>query len=46
MTIALQPTLENEQLVLQPLKASDFETLYAVASDPEIWQQDRWKSFR
>ena len=47
MTIALQPTLENEQIVLQPLKASDFETLYAVASDPEIWQQhpnkDRWK---
>lgn len=47
MTIALQPTLENEQIVLQPLKASDFETLYTVASDPEIWQQhpnkDRWK---
>ena|SRR5690606_5915214 len=47
MTVALQPTLENEQIVLQPLKASDFETLYAVASDPEIWQQhpnkDRWK---
>lgn len=47
MTIALQPTLENEQIVLQPLKVSDFETLYAVASDPEIWQQhpnkDRWK---
>src|SRR3546814_11508179 len=43
----LQPTLENELIVLQPLKASDFETLYAVASDPEIWQQhpnqDRWK---
>ncbi len=47
MTIALQPTLENEQIVLQPLKVSDFETLYTVASDPEIWQQhpnkDRWK---
>jgi len=47
MTVALQPTLENEQIVLQPLKASDFETLYTVASDPEIWQQhpnkDRWK---
>lgn len=47
MTIALQPTLENEQIVLQPLKVIDFETLYTVASDPEIWQQhpnkDRWK---
>lgn len=47
MTIALQPTLENEQVVLQPLKENDFDSLYAVASDPEIWQQhpnkDRWK---
>lgn len=47
MTIALQPTLENEQIVLQPLKVIDFEILYTVASDPEIWQQhpnkDRWK---
>lgn len=47
MTIALQPTLENERIVIQPLKESDFAALYTVASDPEIWQQhpnkDRWK---
>lgn len=47
MTIALQPTLENERIVIQPLKESDFDALYTVASDPEIWQQhpnkDRWK---
>lgn len=47
MTIELQPTLEDEQIALQPLQESDFDTLYAVASDPEIWQQhpnkDRWK---
>lgn len=47
MTTELQPTLETEQILLQPLKESDFDALYAVASDPEIWQQhpnkDRWK---
>ena len=35
----LQPLLENEQIKLEPLLASDFERLFAVASDPKIWEQ-------
>lgn len=35
----LQPTLENEVVKLVPLQESDFERLYAVASDPKIWEQ-------
>ena len=34
----LQPTLENENVLLQSLKESDFERLYHVASDPKIWE--------
>ncbi len=45
--INLQPLLENEFIRLQPLQQSDFERLYAVASDPLIWEQhpnkDRYK---
>ncbi|EDM36951.1 acetyltransferase [Pedobacter sp. BAL39] len=47
MTIDLQPTLENEDIILCPLAEKDFSVLYAAAADPEIWQQhpnkDRWK---
>lgn len=43
----LQPTLENEFVKIQPLKETDFGALYAVASDPLIWEQhpnrDRYK---
>lgn len=40
MPFDLQPThLANDWLLLQPLQASDFEILYAVASDPLIWAQ-------
>lgn len=35
----LQPTLQNDLLLLRPLQAADFEALYAVASDPLIWEQ-------
>jgi len=35
----LQPALEGETLLLTPLKPDDFEELYAVASDPLIWEQ-------
>lgn len=35
----LQPTLENDQLLITPLEESDFEKLYKVASDPKIWEQ-------
>jgi RimJ/RimL family protein N-acetyltransferase len=35
----LQPTLAGELLTLRPLQENDFEALYAVASDPLIWEQ-------
>ena len=34
-----QPTLEGELLRLRPLRAEDYDALYAVASDPLIWEQ-------
>jgi N-acetyltransferase len=34
-----QPTLTGELLRLRPLRADDFEALYAAASDPGIWEQ-------
>lgn len=47
MEIVLQPILQNEFVKAEPLKESDFERLYAVASDPLIWEQhpnpDRYK---
>lgn len=43
----IQPTLKTEHIKLLPLEKGDFESLYAVASDPAIWVQhpnkDRWK---
>jgi len=30
---------ENKKVILYPLQEKDFEVLYAVASDPEIWKQ-------
>jgi len=39
MAFALQPVLHNELIRLEPLRADDFEALYAVASDPLIWEQ-------
>jgi len=35
----LQPTLEGDQVLLRPLEAADWEGLFAVASDPEVWAQ-------
>src|SRR5215467_4120076 len=35
----LQPTLEDEILILKPLKEEDLDDLYKVASDPLIWEQ-------
>jgi RimJ/RimL family protein N-acetyltransferase len=39
MSFDLQPTLKGELLELRPLRPEDFDTLYAVASDPLIWEQ-------
>lgn len=39
MPFELQPILKGEILELRPLRADDFEELYAVASDPLIWEQ-------
>jgi RimJ/RimL family protein N-acetyltransferase len=42
-----QPTLEGERLVLRPLRPDDWNALFAVASDPLIWEvhpaNDRWQ---
>jgi RimJ/RimL family protein N-acetyltransferase len=39
MSFDLQPFLEGERLSLRPLRPEDFLDLYAVASDPLIWEQ-------
>jgi RimJ/RimL family protein N-acetyltransferase len=43
----LQPHLVGERVELRPLVPEDWESLYAVASDPLIWEQhpasDRYK---
>src|ERR1700689_4758234 len=43
----LQPTLTGELLPPRPLRPNDFDALFAVASDPLIWEQhpanDRYK---
>ena len=42
-----QPVLEGELLLLRPLHPDDWEAVFAVASDPLIWQlhpaHDRWQ---
>ena len=35
----LQPTLTGEHVIVRPVQASDWEGLFAAASDPEIWEQ-------
>ncbi|MEC5171332.1 GNAT family N-acetyltransferase [Chryseobacterium nepalense] len=39
MKFSIQPVLENEKYQLIPLLQGDFESLYHVASDPEVWSQ-------
>ncbi|MFN0045416.1 MAG: GNAT family N-acetyltransferase [Sphingorhabdus sp.] len=43
----IQPALVGEKVELRPLAHADFEALYAVASDPDIWAMhpypDRYK---
>lgn len=42
-----QPVLEGERLLLRPLTEADWDALYAVASDPRVWEvhpcNDRWQ---
>lgn len=42
-----QPTLTGPKLLLRPITAVDWQALYAVASDPLIWEQhpqrNRWE---
>ncbi len=42
-----QPVLESERLLLRPLRADDWDALFAVAADREIWAihpaHDRWQ---
>lgn len=39
MPFDLQPVLKGELVELRPLRAEDFAELFAVASDPHIWEQ-------
>lgn len=39
VTFDLQPKLKGSLVELRPLRAEDFDVLYAVASDPLIWEQ-------
>lgn len=42
-----QAVLEGELILLRPYRPEDYEALYAVASDPRIWEvhpaHDRWQ---
>lgn len=42
-----QPVLEGERLLLRPLREDDWDGLFAVASDPQVWAvhpaHDRWQ---
>jgi N-acetyltransferase len=46
-TFGLQPHLVGDLLEVRPLRPEDWESLFAVASDPMIWEQhpdpDRYK---
>ena len=39
MPFELQPILKGELIELRPLAPEDWDDLFAVASDPLIWQQ-------
>jgi RimJ/RimL family protein N-acetyltransferase len=47
MPFDLQPVLKGELIELRPLRPDDFDELFAVASDPLIWEQhpdnNRWQ---
>jgi RimJ/RimL family protein N-acetyltransferase len=39
MSFDRQPTLTGRLVAVRPLRAGDFDGLYAVAADPGIWEQ-------
>lgn len=39
MDFDAQPTLSGDLVALRPLRSEDFDSLFAAASDPEIWDQ-------
>ena len=47
MSLDRQPVLEGARLLLRPLRADDWDALFAVARDPQLWaihpQHDRWQ---
>lgn len=47
MPLDRQPVLEGPALRRRPVRADDFDALYAVARDPLLWEQhpapDRWR---
>ena len=47
MSFDLQPRLKGELIELRPIASKDWDDLFAVASDPLIWEQhpesDRYK---
>ncbi|NBF13383.1 GNAT family N-acetyltransferase [Pseudomonas sp. Fl4BN1] len=43
-SLPVSPSIVGESLELRPLQATDFESLYSVASDPLIWAQHQSKT--
>ncbi len=47
MTFDLQPTLTGDLVTLRPMRPDDFDALFAVASDPLVWElhpiRDRYR---
>ena len=39
MTLDRQPVLASELLLVRPLRRDDFEALWAISSDPLLWEQ-------
>ena len=42
--INIQPQLENDLVILEPLNQNDFENLYSAAADPKVWEQKKKKN--
>ncbi|MEM9311420.1 MAG: GNAT family N-acetyltransferase [Pseudomonadota bacterium] len=42
-----QPTLQSERVLLRPMRQEDRDALFAIASNPAVWEQhpihDRWR---